>query len=798
MGNNSHSRSVFISYAHYDGREIAKTLYEGLQAHGFHAWRDELNINPYHDFGSQLEVAIEEVSYVVVCLTPSVADNRRDSFVRRELVHASRCHKPVIPLVFPDFPIDRIPIIINDLTYIPVQNSLEALNALLVRLQQPFTTEDVPPPLPDSFRSHVEKLLDVAIHYMRLTVGRGRELSLPSRETRGAVATPMPVAYQSLAGDPFEGPGYEEQVQDFETFPQAVKAHGYRLLLLGDPGSGKTTTLLAYARDAAYARLANPGALLPVYAPIRSWDGQKPLITWISEVTELDAEELQHQIDQKRALLLLDGLDESIRLREVAPVGARTAGGDSSSRMLFMDALATLPETPTVVTCRKKDYTYLSNLANKRIALNGAVTLKPLSPQAIKAYMKDVPTLWTAISQDPELVKMASTPLVLTMLMNAYQDEGEAARELLFISGGPEERRDRVFEAVFKRRYEHEERRISFPLPWTLDEIYNYVGRASGEELLAEMQRYADAVIANVDPDKVFADIPDPESLGEFFASLGEVVGQMRVYTDILFKDPSPSADDQAQGQSYAIDRTTLAKALGQGLEQFIELCEALQILIRGEGPPGEDDILQFYHLLVRDHFTFVYARRVLTLPDRPPEERAQVLGALLGLSDARILPLVRTQLDSPYYEVRQAASTALTVLADKDVAKYYEKELQQEDSERRRDALLGLLILGDRSAASKVFNAIVKALDDPSTDTQQYAMILLGWLGGLAAVGPLAGKVFDSDSETRWLALGLLAYLGARPIISLNSDWQRALDTMPRRVMMHLLPKSVTRKSAQ
>jgi hypothetical protein len=793
-GNNSQPQSVFISYARRDGRDIANDLYEGIKAHGFHAWRDERSINPYLDFGSEIEVAIEEASYVVVCLTPSVADKRYDSYVRREIVHARRCNKPVIPLLFPDFPYNRIPLYINELTYLPVQDSQDALNALLARLLQPFTTEDVPSPVSDPFRQHVEKLLDVVLHYMRRTIGRGRELNLPSRETLDAVTTPMPVAYQSLADDPFEGPGYEEQVQDFETFPNAMQKFDFRVLLLGDPGSGKTTTLLALARDAAYARLGNPGALLPVYAPIRSWDGHKALVSWISDVTELDAEELEHQIDQQRALLLLDGLDESMMLRQEEQDAAPAAGNDSNSTMRFMEALAALPATPTVVTCRKKDYNQLTNLANKKIALNGAVTLKPLSPQAIKTYLKDIPDLWVAISPDPELVKMASTPLVLTMLMNAYHGEGSAARELVFIEGGIEERRDRVFEAVFKRRYEHEKRRSTTPLPWSLDEIYTHVGRASGAELVAEIDRYASAAIDNVDPDKVLANIPDPESWGEVFEYLRQVGGKIRVYTDILFQDRSPADDDQSQGQLYTINRATLTEALGQDLEQFIELCEALQILIRVEGATGEDDIFQFYHLLVRDYFTFAYSRGVLSRSDNIPEERVQVLGALLALGDARSLPLIRTQLDSPSQEVRKAASTALTALADTAVATYYKKELKHSDSERRHDALIGLLVLGDRAAASEVFDAIVLALDDPSSETQESAMFLLGWLGGMRAVKPLAGKLLDPDCD-KMLVLGLLAYLGIRPIVSFKPEWQQALDNMPRRVMDYLLPRSVIRK---
>jgi predicted NACHT family NTPase len=86
-----------------------------------------------------------------------------------------------------------------------------------------------------------------------------------------------------------------------------------KLLILGEPGSGKTTTLLELARDLLARAGADEAHPIPVIFNLSSWsENHKPLGDWL--VDELSS---KYQVPRKVAeqwiaedalLLLLDGL----------------------------------------------------------------------------------------------------------------------------------------------------------------------------------------------------------------------------------------------------------------------------------------------------------------------------------------------------------------------------------------------------------------------------------------------------------------------------------------------------------
>ena len=107
---------VFISYARADGERlpvIAAGLAFGRHSH----MADQRDLDPFQDFSAEIETAIEQASHVVVCLTPSIAI-RKDSFVRREIVYSLGCHIPMTPVLLPGFPVERVPVLINHLTWL--------------------------------------------------------------------------------------------------------------------------------------------------------------------------------------------------------------------------------------------------------------------------------------------------------------------------------------------------------------------------------------------------------------------------------------------------------------------------------------------------------------------------------------------------------------------------------------------------------------------------------------------------------------------------------------------------------
>lgn len=71
------AQHVFISYGRSDGRATAQELNRFLRARGISTWQDVRDIDPYMDFSGEIERAIESSMHVVVCLTPSIATDRK-------------------------------------------------------------------------------------------------------------------------------------------------------------------------------------------------------------------------------------------------------------------------------------------------------------------------------------------------------------------------------------------------------------------------------------------------------------------------------------------------------------------------------------------------------------------------------------------------------------------------------------------------------------------------------------------------------------------------------------------------
>jgi len=98
----------------------------------------------------------------------------------------------------------------------------------------------------------------------------------------------------------------ELRIADSEgkAFPvQEFLKQGARLILVGDPGSGKTTSLRYFAIDKAEEFISQKSNVLPIYVPIRKFSDKVESIFDIAGIEE-------SQIADTPLLLMLDGLDE--------------------------------------------------------------------------------------------------------------------------------------------------------------------------------------------------------------------------------------------------------------------------------------------------------------------------------------------------------------------------------------------------------------------------------------------------------------------------------------------------------
>lgn len=191
---------------------------------------------------------------------------------------------------------------------------------------------------------------------------------------------------------------------------------GRTLLILGEPGSGKTTTLLELTQELiSRAEQDIAKNLIPVVFHLSSWSGEKQDISaWLVE--ELNT---KYQVPKKigeswvkeqQLIFLLDGLDE-----------VWTGYQD--------DCITALNKfhqdySPEIVVCsRTEEYENLSNRLNFQIA----VYLMSLTPKQVRRYLEsnslstEFSRLRSLIKQDKVLQELAQSPVMLNFIILAYR-----------------------------------------------------------------------------------------------------------------------------------------------------------------------------------------------------------------------------------------------------------------------------------------------------------------------------------------------------------------------------------------
>ena len=184
------------------------------------------------------------------------------------------------------------------------------------------------------------------------------------------------------------------------------------LLIMGEPGAGKTTILLQLVSDLLLRAQMNGRHPIPVVFSLASWSGNIALGDWM--VNELaNRYEVPRRLGQMwlkngELLPLLDGLDEVEQEQRIACANAINQ---------FRQRYLTLP---TVVTCRIKDYEALAT----RLNLAQAIVLQPLSLAQIDQYLGSMGPrlagLRAALQTDMTLRELAESPLMLSMMTLAY------------------------------------------------------------------------------------------------------------------------------------------------------------------------------------------------------------------------------------------------------------------------------------------------------------------------------------------------------------------------------------------
>ena len=186
-----------------------------------------------------------------------------------------------------------------------------------------------------------------------------------------------------------------------------------RLLILGNPGSGKTTTLLELAKELIERAETEQDFPMPVLFNLSSWkDDRQPLHEWMVQELKLRVRSdiTRKWLDKHKLLPLLDGLDEMATDRQETCVEA-----------INQQLLTGEKSLPYLVVCsRNEEY---DNYETK-LLLNGAISIQELTIEKIQSYLNsiDQSELCHTLDRDAELLTLVRTPLFLSIAALSFQE----------------------------------------------------------------------------------------------------------------------------------------------------------------------------------------------------------------------------------------------------------------------------------------------------------------------------------------------------------------------------------------
>lgn len=186
-----------------------------------------------------------------------------------------------------------------------------------------------------------------------------------------------------------------------------------KLLILGNPGAGKTTTMLELTRDLIARAEKKFNYPIPILLNLSSWTNyHQPISEWL--VMELKSKygvpiKLAKQWLENRQLIpMLDGLDEMEISRQKLCIQAINQFVQGESRSEYL-----------VICSRNEEYVR----HNAKLQLNAAIHLKPLTDKQIQNYLLDIKQIdfWQIIVDSPSLLELSRIPLLLNVIILTYE-----------------------------------------------------------------------------------------------------------------------------------------------------------------------------------------------------------------------------------------------------------------------------------------------------------------------------------------------------------------------------------------
>ncbi|NMG11337.1 tetratricopeptide repeat protein [Brasilonema sp. UFV-L1] len=212
-----------------------------------------------------------------------------------------------------------------------------------------------------------------------------------------------------------------------------------RLLILGQPGAGKTTILLKLAFDLIKRAKQDPTHPIPVLFSLSSWKNNNQsikdwLVNQLKDKYGVRKDIGNKWVDNQEIIPLLDGLDEL------------AAEYQEQCVKKINDFLHTGWSNPLVVCSRQEEYQQYATL----LQLNSSLELYPFTIEQVYQYLENTGNLqlWGSISNDTYLNQLAKTPLLLNIIVLSAEEISQETWQQMKSS---EERLSYLFEVYIHR-----------------------------------------------------------------------------------------------------------------------------------------------------------------------------------------------------------------------------------------------------------------------------------------------------------------------------------------------------------
>ena len=382
---------VFISYPRGGAAHTwAEQVHADLQARGARVWRDETGIAAGDDnWYARICEGLQGADLVVAVFG---ADSAACRWQEREMLQADEWGLPVVAAVVAAAGNLSLPTYAKGHQPVPLRDgaaraaSLNTLAAAVLRrapAPKPMAATAASTPIPPEQRRTELAWLNTLLH-RRLSRHEAVYEPLAARQQSATLAdrlhqvvrfdTRMLLAAFGLApADPSakasqDLPPFDDVLDAYRHLPQRQVS---RLVVLGEPGAGKSFSLERIACDHARRALQDDTAPLPLLLRLGLWTrADEPFDAFAERQLDLDDDGARTGLgrwwaalrDQRRAVLLLDGLNE-IPQPQRADKAAQIRRACDDTRWLAV-----------VLSCRERDFEADFPLPFDRL------TLQPLTP----------------------------------------------------------------------------------------------------------------------------------------------------------------------------------------------------------------------------------------------------------------------------------------------------------------------------------------------------------------------------------------------------------------------------------